>query len=90
MPESRDSLSRAVALRTGLGPALTAVKGPQSAEVRAFYTESLGLCDRLGDSPDRVELSTSGLQWEALDEDISVAGLLAGIGDLTRATPIDA
>ena len=31
-----------------------------------------------------VELSQSGLHWEALDEDISVAGLLAGQPDLTR------
>ena len=32
----------------------------------------------------RVELSRLGLHWEDLDEDISVAGLLAGRGDLTR------
>lgn len=31
-----------------------------------------------------VELSPSGLHWEALDEDISIAGLLAGDGDLTH------
>ncbi|MDQ2078901.1 DUF2442 domain-containing protein [Xanthobacteraceae bacterium Astr-EGSB] len=31
----------------------------------------------------RVELSRTGLHWEALDEDISVAGLLAGRGDTT-------
>lgn len=29
-------------------------------------------------------LSRRGLHWEALDEDISVAGLLAGYGDQTR------
>ncbi|PWB79486.1 MAG: DUF2442 domain-containing protein [Methylocystaceae bacterium] len=29
------------------------------------------------------ELSRDGLHWEALDEDISVAGLLAGRGDQT-------
>ncbi|BDT66547.1 hypothetical protein os1_07100 [Comamonadaceae bacterium OS-1] len=33
---------------------------------------------------DLVELSKGGLHWEALDEDISVAGLLAGQPDLTR------
>ena len=33
---------------------------------------------------DQVELSASGLHWESLDEDISVAGLLAGQPDLTR------
>jgi hypothetical protein len=33
---------------------------------------------------DQVELSRLGLHWENLDEDISVAGLLAGRGDLTR------
>ena len=32
----------------------------------------------------QVELSKHGLHWEALDEDISVAGLLAGQPDLTR------
>lgn len=32
-----------------------------------------------------VELSKSGLHWEALDEDISVAGLLAGQADLSRS-----
>jgi hypothetical protein len=29
-------------------------------------------------------ISSSGLHWEALDEDISVIGLLAGFGDQTR------
>jgi len=33
---------------------------------------------------ERVEFSPSGLHWEAIDEDISVAGLLAGRGDMTR------
>jgi len=32
---------------------------------------------------DAVELSRLGLHWEALDEDISVAGLLAGRGDIS-------
>lgn len=31
-----------------------------------------------------VELSKGGLHWDALDEDISVAGLLAGQADLSR------
>jgi len=34
---------------------------------------------------ENVELSRVGLHWEALDEDISVAGLLAGRGDITRS-----
>lgn len=32
------------------------------------------------------ELSRRGLHWEDLDEDISVAGLLAGRGDQTHAS----
>jgi hypothetical protein len=32
----------------------------------------------------RFELSRNGLHWERLDEDISVAGLLAGRGDMTK------
>jgi hypothetical protein len=35
---------------------------------------------------ERVELSRLGLHWEEIDEDISIAGLLAGRGDLTRRT----
>ena len=33
---------------------------------------------------ERVELSRTGLHWETLDEDISIAALLAGRGDITR------
>lgn len=33
---------------------------------------------------DKVELSRTGLHWEELDEDISIAGLLAGRGDITN------
>ena len=32
----------------------------------------------------RVEMSRNGLHWEELDEDISIAGLLAGRGDMTK------
>lgn len=32
----------------------------------------------------QVELSKNGLHWDALNEDISVAGLLAGQPDLSR------
>ncbi len=35
----------------------------------------------------RVKLSPSGLHWEALDEDVSIEGLLAGRGDMTTARP---
>jgi hypothetical protein len=35
---------------------------------------------------EQVELIRAGLHWEAIDEDISVAGLLAGRGDVTRST----
>lgn len=32
----------------------------------------------------QVEMSKGGLHWDALDEDISIAGLLAGQPDLSR------
>lgn len=41
----------------------------------------------LGATPeqrDQVEISHLGLHWDALDEDISIAGLIAGRGDLTQ------
>lgn len=31
-----------------------------------------------------VELSSTGLHWDEIDEDISIAGLLAGRGDMTH------
>ena len=34
-----------------------------------------------------VEISPGGLHWPDLDEDISIAGLLAGQGDRTRTRP---
>jgi hypothetical protein len=34
---------------------------------------------------DQVTLSAGGLHWDALDEDVSIAGILAGRGDLTSA-----
>jgi Protein of unknown function (DUF2442) len=33
---------------------------------------------------ERFEISRLGLHWEDLDEDVSIAGLLAGRGDQTR------
>ena len=37
-----------------------------------------------------VELSPRGLHWPELDEEISIAGLLAGRGDQTRRKPLAA
>ncbi len=34
-----------------------------------------------------VRISTRGLHWEKLDEDISIAGRLKGRGDQTRPAP---
>jgi hypothetical protein len=36
---------------------------------------------------ENVEIGRFGLHWDELDEDISIAGLLAGRRDQTRATP---
>jgi Protein of unknown function (DUF2442) len=33
---------------------------------------------------DQLEISPRGIHWDALDEDISIDGLLAGHGDLTH------
>jgi hypothetical protein len=34
---------------------------------------------------EQYELSRRGMHWEALDEDVSVEGILAGRGDQTKA-----
>ncbi|GHC74058.1 hypothetical protein GCM10007320_10830 [Pseudorhodoferax aquiterrae] len=36
----------------------------------------------------QFELSARGIHWDALDEDISVDGLLAGHGDLTQGRAV--
>ncbi len=36
------------------------------------------------------EMSPSGIHWESLDEDVSIAGLLAGKGDQTKSKTIAA
>ena len=36
------------------------------------------------DAQERVEISRLGLHWEELNEDISIAGLLAGRRDMTK------
>lgn len=36
------------------------------------------------DQRNQFEISRLGLHWEALDEDISIAGLIAGRGDVTQ------
>jgi len=36
------------------------------------------------------ELSFSGIHWDAINEDISTAGLLAGLGDMTNPRKIAA
>ncbi len=37
------------------------------------------------DEREQVRITSRGLHWELLDEDISVAGLLAGFGDQTAS-----
>ncbi len=39
------------------------------------------------DDRGQYEISPGGLHWDKLDEDISIAGLLAGRGDMTRKRP---
>jgi hypothetical protein len=35
---------------------------------------------------EQVKITSRGLHWEVLDEDISIAGLLAGLGDQSDKT----
>ena len=48
-----------------------------------------GVAVRRGFVPvSKMEISPRGLHWEELDEDISVDGLLAGIGVQTGSSPV--
>ena len=37
---------------------------------------------------EQVRISSRGVHWQALDEDISIDGLLAGLGDQTSSNKI--
>jgi Protein of unknown function (DUF2442) len=39
---------------------------------------------------EQVTISTRGLHWEVIDEDISIDGLLAGLGDQSKSKPFAA
>jgi predicted ATPase len=51
LPESRDTLERAVAIRLDLGPALVATRGQGSSDIERTYAEAHALCERLGETP---------------------------------------
>ena len=55
--------------------------GRTIAAPRAWFPR---LLDARPEQRAQVALSPGGLHWDALDEDISVAGLLAGQPDLTH------
>jgi hypothetical protein len=42
------------------------------------------------DQREQVRISSRGLHWEALDEDVSISGLLAGLGDHSAHSRITA
>lgn len=43
------------------------------------------LLHSVAEDREQVRISSRGLHWEALDEDISIAGLLAGLSDQTTS-----
>ena len=47
----------------------------------------VGLLRGTREQREAYRISSRGLHWEALDEDVSIAGLLAGYGDQTRHFP---
>jgi predicted ATPase len=51
LPENRDTLEQAIAIRIDLGPALRTIKRTSDPEVEQTYTEARELCQRLGDTP---------------------------------------
>ncbi len=61
---------------------------------RSIVISTLPMASRLlhvmPEQRQRVEISLKGLHWDELDEDICVAGLLAGVGDVSRPTSVTA
>jgi Protein of unknown function (DUF2442) len=48
------------------------------------------LLNASGKQREKVEISRTGLHWDALDEDISIAELLAGWRDVTKKPKVAA
>ncbi len=51
LPETRQSIERAIATRIDLGSVLMTMRGYRAPEVEQIYTEARDLCERLGDNP---------------------------------------
>ncbi|MFQ5859545.1 MAG: AAA family ATPase, partial [Anaerolineae bacterium] len=51
LPESRETIEQAIAIRIDLGPALIAARGYSAPEVEETYTQARELCRRLGETP---------------------------------------
>ena len=52
----------------------------------AFRSSGFRVCiTQQQNNTKKYELSQRGIHWDAIDEDISVDGLLAGHGDLTHS-----
>jgi predicted ATPase len=51
LPESRETLEQAIAIRIDLGPVLMATKGFGAPEVESSYNSARELCERFGETP---------------------------------------
>jgi class 3 adenylate cyclase/predicted ATPase len=51
LPEDRQIIEQAIAIRIDLGPALRTIKRASAPEVEQTYTQAQELCQRLGDTP---------------------------------------
>jgi hypothetical protein len=62
----------------------------RAARLERNFAQPLEKVKVLSTARQKFELTVSGIHWDELDEDISVAGLLVGRGDATRSTKIAA
>jgi predicted ATPase len=51
LPENRETLEQAIAIRVDLGPSLIATRGYLAPEVEQTYTQARELCQQLGETP---------------------------------------
>jgi class 3 adenylate cyclase/predicted ATPase len=51
LPETRETLKHAIAVRIDLGPALIAITATSAPVVEQTYTEARALCEQLGETP---------------------------------------
>jgi class 3 adenylate cyclase/predicted ATPase len=78
IPESRQTIEKALDIRVDLGPALIATSGLAAPEVKENYTRARVLCDQLGETPQLFPVLWGLARTHDVRGELSVGAELGG------------